>query len=522
MNETIERIPLDQLTPSPHNRRVGGFDPVKLQQLAESIKTLGVQVPAVVRRLPDDTYEIVAGERRWRASKLAKVDALPCIVRKLTDEEVIKIRAVENVQREDVHPLDEAESYQTLIDSCGYEVETVAAELGKSVSYVYQRLKLKDLVPKARELLIAGTITPGHAILIARLGPEQQEEVVEDGLELWGKNAEPCSVRDLNDYIKRNILLELSTATWKLADEKLLPSAGSCVACPKRTGSNPELFADVGKKDHCTDGVCFEKKAKATVAMKQKELEDEPHLEVVSGWTSGEAPKGALAPHMWTECKKSDPGAVRVLVVAGNTLGRTTYGKPVGKSGATKAAAADPKEAAKIKAERAKEKKIADARASLLLEIYGAIALAADKAIKARKEGDDVLGFRRLLAREIWGGLGWDAWNWIAKIENWPKPNPIKGANSIDWDPHVHLLISEMDAKALDIFTVLCTFGPKSKINSNNYFTIPKEFKKAAELFGIDIKAMIEKKLKETELKEKELIAPVPKYLQDGPEDGEE
>jgi ParB/RepB/Spo0J family partition protein len=522
MNEVIQQIPLTQLQPNPENRRVGGFDQGKLEKLAASIKDVGVQVPAVVRKRDDGGYEIVCGERRWRASKIAGLETLPCVVRALTVAEVIKIRSIENVQREDVHPLDEAADYQQLIDACGYEVETIASELGKSVSYVYQRLKLKDLIPRAREMFVEGKISAGHAILIARLGAAQQAEVVKDGLELFHKDSEPCSVRDLNDFIKRNILLELSTATWKLADEKLLPAVGSCVACPKRTGSNPELFADVGKKDHCTDGECFEKKSKSIVAAKQKELEDEPHLEVVSGYVQGKAPEGALAPHQWNECKKSDPGAMRVLIVEGSTQGRMTYGKPAGRAGAAKAATADPKAVEREKAERAKEKKIKDARESLLMDIFRAIYEKAEKGIKARKEGDDVLGFRRLLAREIWGGLGWDVWNWIAKIENWPKPNPMKGSNSIDWDPHAHLLISEMDAKDLDLFTVLCTFGSKSKIISNNFFAIPKEFKKAAELFGIDIKAMIEKKLKENELNEKDLLPPVPKYLQDGPEDDKE
>jgi ParB/RepB/Spo0J family partition protein len=512
VNETIQQIPLDQLTPCPTNRRIGGFDKIKLAQLADSIKSVGVQQPAVVRKTAEQEYEIVSGERRWRASELVKMPALPCIVRILTDEQVIKIRAIENIQRDDVHPLDEADSYQQLLNVCGYEVETIAGELGKSISYVYQRLKLRDLVPKARDYLVEGMITVGHAILIARLEPARQAEVLKDGLRRFGDQI--VSVHALDDFIRRSILLQLSSATWKLSDDQLLPAAGACSKCPKRTGAAPALFEDIGKKDHCLDRACFIKKAKASVTAKRKELEDEPHLEVRGGY-GGPAVEGALEAHDWRECKKSDPGAVRVLVVDGDNAGKLTYGKAMGKTAASKAATLDPKVVAKEKAERAKEKKIKDARESLLMDIFHAIYEKSEKGIKARKEGDDVLGFRRLMAIEIWGGLGWDSWNWIAKIENWPKPNPTKGSNSINWAPHAEELISSMDPKALDLFLVLCTFGPLSKTSTSNYFMIPERFKEAAKLFDLDIKAMISRKLVETELKEKELLPPVPKYLEE-------
>jgi ParB family transcriptional regulator, chromosome partitioning protein len=131
MSDFIREIPLEQIQPHPSNRRVGGFDPEKLKQLAESIKAIGVQQPAVVREITGENqirrYELVAGERRWRASKLAGKETLPCVVRELDDAQALRIQIVENLQREDVHPLDEANGYARLLDSGTYDVEAAAS-----------------------------------------------------------------------------------------------------------------------------------------------------------------------------------------------------------------------------------------------------------------------------------------------------------------------------------------------------------------------------------------------------------
>jgi len=515
MNETIQQIPLDQLTPCPTNRRIGGFDKIKLAQLAESIKSVGVQQPAVVRKVEEKEFEIVSGERRWRASELVKMASLPCVVRELTDEQVIKIRAIENLQREDVHPLDEADSYQQLLDVCGYEVETIAGELGKSISYVYQRLKLQDLVPKAREYLVEGMITVGHAILIARLEPARQAEVLKDGLRQYGN--EIVSVRALDDFIRRNILLQLSSATWKLADDQLLPEAGACSKCPKRTGVAPALFEDIGKKDNCLDRACFIKKAKASVAAKRKELEDEPHLEV-RGTYRGPEVEGALDADDWRECKKSDPGAVKVLIVDGDNAGKLTYGKTMGKTAEAKAAALNPKVLAKEKAERAKEKKIKNARESLLLEIYQTIYEAAVTKLPSKKENDVVVGLRRMIAFKTWSNLTFDIQNFIAKLLDWPKPEKKENTASISWEPFAKKSIVSMGSGSLENFLIVCTFAGAARILPNDYYRIPKLFIEAAKLLGIDIELIITEKLETEGLKRKELLEPIPKYLEDGEE----
>ena len=336
MNETVTRIPLAQVKPHPANRRVGGFDQVKLEQLAESIKSIGVQQPAVVRpRFEQEPayYEIVAGERRWRASAIAGVPDLPCIIRDLDDTTALKIQTVENLQREDVHPLDEADGYQRLIDEASYDIDRLASELGKSASYVYQRLKLRELTESARGMFIEGEFSAGHAILIARLQPLDQEEVVTwfAKQSQWG--VQP-GVRELSVYIQRALNLELAKATFKLDDANLVPAAGPCTLCPKRSGYLPSLFADVSKNDLCLDKRCYDSKIQALVDRRREELKNKGQeaIEAASdylGQSSDDGLKsaGVLSRSQWEPCRAKDDGATRILLVAGSEAGTVTWGK---------------------------------------------------------------------------------------------------------------------------------------------------------------------------------------------------
>ncbi len=260
-------------------------------------------------------------------------------MREIDDVTALKIQYIENLQRDDVHPLDEADGYARLIAEAGYTVEQLAGEVGKSASYIYQRLKLSSLVPEARELFVAGMITAGHAILIARLGPEQQRIIVnemggDDGGDLVDYNADNdiASVRELGAYIQNEIMMKMDTVTWALDDAELLPEAGACRDCAKRTGYNPELFADVCKiddgvlvEDYCTDRSCFGRKRERVVEVKRAELAGQDVVEVADGWI-GNLPKNVVERYNWRECKAKTPGARKVLVVAGSQPGRVTYG----------------------------------------------------------------------------------------------------------------------------------------------------------------------------------------------------
>jgi len=364
--EIIEKIELDRIIPDPNNRRIGGFDQKKLEQLADSIRAVGVQQPIVVRQV-DGQYHLVAGERRWKASQMAEMMVVPAVVRELSDLQVLKIQTIENLQREDVHPLDEADGYHRLLEKAHYDVEALAKEVGKSISYIYQRLKLRELIPGAREALAEGTITAGHAILIARLQPGAQDEALEAALGAHRWNNVPLSVRELDDYIQSEILHDLNRAAFKKDDADLVPDAGACTTCPKRTGFNPELFPEIQKTDKCMDGECYTAKADAYVenqrqALKEEEAESFEAIPRNAGAYDPGKTEKAIDSWNWQECKKADPEAKRVLIVAGPDRGRLTYGK---KTGGFSRVGKTPEEKEKAREEKRQQKIAAEIRRRL-------------------------------------------------------------------------------------------------------------------------------------------------------------
>lgn len=267
-------IPIACVIPSKTNPRKH-FDEAALNELAASIKNHGVAQPILVRPLPTtedmiDCVEIVAGERRYRASKLAGMETIPAIVRELTDVQALEIQIIENLQRQDVHPIEEAEGYDQLMRLHGYTAEQLAEKAGKSRSYIFGRLKLRALAPSTRDAFFSGQLSASTALLIARIPVENLQEqatkeIVNDG--------DPLSYRDAFEHIKLRYMLDLDRARFSIKDAKLVPDAGSCAACPKRTGNQPMIFKDVGA-DICTDPNCFASKCRAhddkTLAAAQK------------------------------------------------------------------------------------------------------------------------------------------------------------------------------------------------------------------------------------------------------------
>ncbi|HSV56554.1 MAG TPA: ParB/RepB/Spo0J family partition protein [Magnetospirillaceae bacterium] len=511
MNEIIERIPLDSIVPAPGNRRIGGMDETQLAELAESIKMIGVQQPAVVRRSGGSHYELVAGERRWLASRLAGLDYLPCVVRELTDAQAMHIRIVENLQREDIHPLDEADGFAELREA-GFDAEAVAREIGRSAVYVYQRLKLRDLIPAARALLVDRRISAGHANLIARLPDAQQKEVIDEIINIINDREIP-SIRGLDKWIRNEILMQLSGAAWKMDDETLLPVAGACRICPKRSGAAPELFGDLGKKDQCTDRECFRAKGQAMVARRREELKTDKVevIEVLDHYIRGDTPRGVLQDYQWSECKKSDPGAKRVLVVDGDHPGRLTWGKAHG-SGVQ---AVDPEAAKRGKERKARVKKILATAAAIQDELYRGIMAQADLAVGYRAEQSELLALRRIATKQIFGRAGWDACSAYMRREGIESP---KGCN---WAAPVLEAIDSMDTRALDRCFLAIVFGgiPKSSEYSHR---VPGTLVAGAAAIGLNVQAIVEDRAKAAGLTADEVNPPPLKPWRPGAEEEEE
>jgi ParB/RepB/Spo0J family partition protein len=171
-------LPIESVRESKTNPR-REFEPDALDELAQSIRTKGLLQPIVVRPNGLRGYELVCGARRLRAAKLAGLEAVPASVRVLTDQEVLEIQVIENLQRRDLHALEEAQGYQQLLATKGYDVARIAARVGRSVKYIYDRMKLLQLVPDAQQLFLEGKFTAGHAVLLARLKPSDQERAIE-------------------------------------------------------------------------------------------------------------------------------------------------------------------------------------------------------------------------------------------------------------------------------------------------------------------------------------------------------
>ncbi len=270
----VRLIAIDEIDPSPKNRSARNID-----ELVASVREHGVQQPIKVRP-KGSRFEIVYGERRYRAAKQVGLKELPATVEELTDEEAHELRIVENACREDPHPLEEAEAYEALLgmkDGRGrplHTADTLAKLVGRSAQYVYARLKLTALVPSMREAFWKGELTATTAFLVARaVPPSLQDEALREMREEFEyvKKGEPFPADDLAYFVEQRYLTRLDGAPFSLDDPKLLPEAGACAKCPKRSGNQPRLFTEKSAAETCTDIVCFRKK----VAAHQEQLANE-------------------------------------------------------------------------------------------------------------------------------------------------------------------------------------------------------------------------------------------------------
>ena len=266
---TFERLPVKQVYPRPLNPRKT-FDEKALGELAASIRTHGVLQPIVVRlraggRKPG--HEIIAGERRWRAAALAHLTEIPAMVIVADDKAALELMVVENLQRDDLAPMDEAEGYRQLHEQHGYTIDDLADRIGRSHGYVHNRLRLLQLPQELRDHVSAGHLKPTIALLLLAVPPESMKEAAETVMgcalnpDPKSYDDPPMTVRQAQGYLMREFMTMLKHAPWDLADADLVPEAGSCTACPKRSNAQPDLWGeDHGRADNCTDTACWRRK----------------------------------------------------------------------------------------------------------------------------------------------------------------------------------------------------------------------------------------------------------------------
>ncbi|WP_158791632.1 ParB/RepB/Spo0J family partition protein [Granulicella sp. L60] len=279
MNTTIVNaneyrdLPLSLLSESTTNPR-RQFDEASLKELSETIRTQGVLSPLLVRPKDEVSFEIVFGARRYRAAQMVEAATVPVRIKYMTDAEVLEAQLIENLQRRDVHPMEEAEGYKRLLtlDEPKYSIEQIAAKVGKTPVYIAQRLKLTELCEAVVDAFYRSDIGVGHALMLAKLPADlQQQGLTACFKEVYANHGDKPArillpVRNLRFWIESNVLLLLKDAPFDKRNAHLVAIAGSCVDCPNRTGHNKLLFADLGKQDACTNPSCYQAKVEAHVA----------------------------------------------------------------------------------------------------------------------------------------------------------------------------------------------------------------------------------------------------------------
>ncbi|MCQ2976614.1 MAG: ParB/RepB/Spo0J family partition protein [archaeon] len=209
-SEKIEMIKISNIKPNPNQPRKY-FNEEKLQELSESIKENGVIQPLIVQQ-DGSKYMIIAGERRYRASKLAGVSELPCIVKNYTDEELIKVSLLENIQREDLNSIEEAETYKSIIEEFNITQDKLADQLGKSRTYITNSLRLLNLSDHVKNLVIKGELMHSVARALITLDHKEQDKLA-DLIIKEGFNA-----RQVEKYLSSK-----KDVTIKKSEPKVLP-----------------------------------------------------------------------------------------------------------------------------------------------------------------------------------------------------------------------------------------------------------------------------------------------------------
>lgn len=193
----VRAIPIDEIRPNPHQPRFE-LDQTSLAELADSIRAHGVIEPVIVTRAEEGGYTLIAGERRWRAARLAGLGAVPALVKEATPRQMLELALVENLQRADLNPLEEAAAYRQLIEEHGLTQEAAAGRVGRSRAAVANALRLLHLPPEARDALARGAISEGHARAILTCADPGAQQTV-----LYRILDEGLSVRQAEELARR-------------------------------------------------------------------------------------------------------------------------------------------------------------------------------------------------------------------------------------------------------------------------------------------------------------------------------
>lgn len=265
---------LHKFVPSRTNRTVAEDD--ELHALAATIKAYGILQPIMVRKLPAErlqetfenpetrkaAFEIIAGERRFVAARVAGLRSVPYLLVEADNQLALQMQLIENLHRQNLNPIEEARQLQMLIEDFQLTRDDAADAVRKSRTHVYETLRLLSLPHTAMQALKEGRLPRSHALLVLQRPTAPMQEEFAERVLTGGPDGGTMSFRSAQDLARRNYMTELDKAPFDLADALLCPKAGACTNCPKRTGATPELW-DKQAPDSCTDTACFAEKKEA-------------------------------------------------------------------------------------------------------------------------------------------------------------------------------------------------------------------------------------------------------------------
>lgn len=498
------------LHPSPTNPRKT-FAGDAWDAFVENVRAVGIMQPILVRPWPEGQpvsgmyalgvplYEIVAGERRYRAAIACGLDMVPALIRDLSTAEVVRLQMVENLQREDLHPLEEAEGYALMVREHGFTADTLATEIGKSRAYIYGRMKLLEACDHVKAKMRAGELSMSIGEMIARI-PSTALQVQAMGEVL---------IRDMTyktaaAHIQLRYMLTLKSAPFPLDDADLIPSAGTCAACPKRTGNAQDLFSDVSSADVCTDPDCYRDKKVANMRRLQAAAEA-GGAKVLTGDSATEAlPYGADSMAGRGFVKASD----RVEHGPSDTKGKAATVEQVAKqAGVQPMLVADERSGRLVKVFKAAEVKSAVKKAGDHVVIDQN-----DKQRQAERERKFEMGYRtrlyseirakiaaaklqpgipsaelRQIASTLYRFTGFEGQNRI--VHFWVTKEEVSEAHARCGA--VQTRIPSMTDNELLLLMIDCTVGHCIQIwSGSTTFTLPDALADLAERWSVDAKAL--------------------------------
>lgn len=298
----FKEVAIGEITPDPNQpRRI--YDEAAMQELTASVKEKGVLQPILLRAIgcssayaakdpaaplsaemrrevgyTGPVYLVVCGERRYRASIAAELPTIPAIVRILTDEEALELQIVENLQRKDVHPMEEAVAFKSLIDK-GKDVKEIAVRVGKSEYYARQRIKLCDLIEDWQKAFFSGRVLHKVALVLAAFDKGVQADI-------WKEQGRGDGLIEFNNWYLSRYSGLLSKAPFELTDQRLIKKAGACTTCPFNSAVQ-SLFPEAEKQPRCNKITCFKEKTERHLEISIKKAKDEPGVVFVNTEYSG-------------------------------------------------------------------------------------------------------------------------------------------------------------------------------------------------------------------------------------------